>query len=247
MDSNLRGELTTQKTPELQDYDLVEAVARSLQISTPHELAQLGATLFPAMVNAAVQANDIAKLDNLKSYGADLATVNCDQRTALHIACAEGNEDVARHLLLSGVSVHARDRYDRTPLMEAIAIDHHRLIGLLIRCGAHLSGSARLIGEQLCAIAAHGRVHRMESLRLAGADLSQPDTSGRTALHVAALHGCTEMVDYLLGQRVDREVVDMLSMTPLGYARRREGNGEIVRRLEEATAAVRSAADSVRV
>lgn len=234
MDSNLRGELTTQKTPELQDYDLVDAVARSLHISTPHELAQLGAILFPAMVNSAVQTNDIAKLDNLKSYGADLATTNCDNRTALHIACAEGNEAVARHLLLNGVSVHVRDRYDRTPLMEAIAIDNHRLIGLLLRCGAHLSGSARVIGEQLCGTAAHGRVHRMESFRLAGADLSQPDTSGRTALHVAALHGCTEMVEYLLRQRVERSDVDMLGMTALGYARRVDGNADIVRLLEEA-------------
>lgn len=236
MDSNLRGELTTQKTPELQDYDLVDAVARSLHISTPHELAQLGAILFPAMVNAAVQSNDIAKLDNLRSYGADLSTTNCDHRTALHIACAEGNEAIARHLLLNGVSVHVRDRYDRTPLMEAIDIDDHRLIGLLLKCGAHLSGSARQIGERLCAIAAHGRVNRLESFRLAGVDLSQPDPSGRTALHMAALHGCVEMVEYLLRHRVELDDVDMLGLTALGYARRRDGNGEIVRMLEEASA-----------
>lgn len=238
MSSNLRGELTTQRAPELQDYDLIDAVARSLHISTPLELAQLGAILFPAMVNAAVQSDDTAKLDTLKSYGADLATANCDQRTALHIACAEGRDEVARHLLLSGVSVHVRDRYDRSPLMEAIAIDHHGLIGLLIKCGAHLSGSARVIGEQLCGIAAHGRCDRMESFRLAGADLSQPDPSGRTALHLAALHGRGEMVAYLLRHGVVVDDVDMLGLTALAYAQRRDGNEEIVDRL---TAAVEMA------
>lgn len=234
MACNLRGELTIQRAPELQDYDLIDAVARSLHISTPHELAQLGAILFPAMVNAAVQSNDTAKLDTLKSYGADLATSNCDQRTALHIACAEGNVEVARHLLLNGVSVHVRDRYDRSPLMEAIAIDHHALIGLLIKCGAHLSGSARVIGEQLCGIATNGRCNRMESFRLAGADLSQPDASGRTALHLAALHCRMEMVQYLLKHRVVVADLDMLGMTALAYAQKRDDNVEIVRILEEA-------------
>lgn len=39
--NNLRGELTNGKGPELQDFDLVDAVARSLHLSTPHELEQV--------------------------------------------------------------------------------------------------------------------------------------------------------------------------------------------------------------
>lgn len=41
MTTNIRGELTNGKTPELQDFDLVDAVARSLHLSTPHELEQV--------------------------------------------------------------------------------------------------------------------------------------------------------------------------------------------------------------
>lgn len=47
MQCSLRGELTSGKAPSMQDYDLVDAVARSLHLSTPEELSQLGATLFP--------------------------------------------------------------------------------------------------------------------------------------------------------------------------------------------------------
>lgn len=63
MQSNLRGELTSNSgRPKMEEYDLVDAVARSLHLSSPQELSQLGATLFPAMLNAAVVAGDIQKV-----------------------------------------------------------------------------------------------------------------------------------------------------------------------------------------
>lgn len=235
MECNLRGEVTSGKAPEMQDYDLVDAVARSLHLSTPQELHQLGNVLFPAMVNSAVLAGDIGKLDILKGYGANMSATNYDQRTALHIACCEGNIEVVRHLLLNGVSVHHRDRYDRTPLMEAIELDNHAIITLLIKCGAHLTGSARAIGEKLCAMAARGQMERLESYRLAGADLSQPDASGRTALHVAALHCHTEMVRQLLRNYVEVMDVDLLGLSAVDYAERAFGDGEeILKMLKEA-------------
>lgn len=180
MQNNLRGELTNGKGPELQDYDLVDAVARSLHLSTPKELEQLGAVLFPAMINSSVVTGDIAKIDMLKSYGANLSAVNYDLRTPLHVACAEGNEEVVKHLLLNGAAVHIRDRYDRSPLVEAINHDHHEIIKLLLKCGSHVTGSTRALGDSLCGAAARGLLRRLESYRLAGVDLSLQDTSGRT-------------------------------------------------------------------
>lgn len=109
----------------------------------------------------------------MKSYGADLSAINYDLRTALHIACSEGNEAVVKHLLLNGAAVHIRDRYDRTPLTEAITNDFHEIIKLLMKCGAHITGSTRGVGEGLCGAAARGLLRRLESYRLAGADLSQ--------------------------------------------------------------------------
>ncbi|XP_037029683.1 L-asparaginase [Bradysia coprophila] len=234
MEQNIRGELTSGKP--IQDFDLVDAVARSLHLSSPKQLIQLGATLFPAMVNTAVVQGDKEKLNTLKSYGADLSAMNYDQRTALQIACCIGDYDIVKYLLLNGVSVHTRDRNDRTALIDAINKDYHDIIKLLVKCGSHMTGSSRLIGEHLCAAAARGLVKRMESYRLAGADLSQPDPSGRTPLHLAALHGHVDLVKYLIKSHVELDDVDMLGLSPLDYAMKVK-NEEIVAILSEKLAA----------
>jgi lysophospholipase len=62
LDSNLRGEMSSGKAPELQDYDLVDAVARTLHLNNPKDLSQLGATLFPAMLNSSVMTGDVQKV-----------------------------------------------------------------------------------------------------------------------------------------------------------------------------------------
>lgn len=220
MESNLRGELTSATPVKLDEYGLIDAVARSLQISSPKELSELGETLFPAMINSAILSKDLNKVDMLKSHGANLSSVNHDNRTALHTACCEGNEKMVKHLLAYGVSVHIRDRHDRTALMEAISSDSHDIIKILVKCGAHMTGSARAVGDSLCSVAARGALKRLISYRLAGVDLSQPDFSGRTPLHTACLHGHKEIVEYLLKNNVEKCDVDMLGLTPYDYAER---------------------------
>lgn len=72
METNLRGELTAGRPPTMQDWDLVEAVARSLRLSSAAELQELGSILFPAMLNAAVIRRDIVKLESLQRYVSNL-------------------------------------------------------------------------------------------------------------------------------------------------------------------------------
>lgn len=218
MRTNLRGELTNEKPPEMQEYDLIDAVARTLHLNSVKELTQLKSTLFPAMMNAAVMSESISKLNNLKGYGANISGENCDRRTPLHIAACEGNLEVVRYLLQNGAAVHIRDRYDRTPLIDAILHDHHEIIRLLIKCGAHLTGSIRAIGESLCSAAARNLLNRLESYRIAGADMSQEDPCGRTALHVAAMYGNLEVAQFLVKNFAEVNAVDFLVLTPLDYA-----------------------------
>lgn len=89
------------------------------------------------------------------------------------------------------------------------------------------TGSARTVGEKLCVAAARGSLNRLTSYRLAGANLSQPDLSGRTALHTACLHGHKEIVVYLLNNYVDKDTKDLIDLTPIDYAAR-SGQKEIM-------------------
>lgn len=111
-------------------------------------------------------------------------------RTALHVAAYDGNLDAVRLLLQHGARVHAKDRYGRTPLLEAVQMDRHAVISALRQCGAHLGVANPALGEKLCSVAAVGDVKRLESFRLAGADLGQRDLSGRTPLHVVSSFVC---------------------------------------------------------
>ncbi|XP_050444939.1 L-asparaginase-like [Cataglyphis hispanica] len=219
METNLRGELTAGRPPTMQDWDLVEAVARSLRLSSAAELQELGSILFPAMLNAAVIRRDIVKLESLQRYGANISQTNADGRTALHIACCEGDIKVVRRLLKMGANVHIKDRFNRTSLTDAIEYDRHEIIKVLLQCGAHLHGNALLIGERMCAAAAAGNTKRLQSYLLAGADLSQKDVSGRTPLHFAALHNHTETIEFLLDHGADPCCVDMMGQTATDLAK----------------------------
>ncbi|XP_014226538.1 L-asparaginase isoform X1 [Trichogramma pretiosum] len=214
METSLRGELTSGRSETMQDFDLVDAVGRSLGVSSPEEFRQLGSILFPAMLFAAVTAKDTAKLDALKRYGADVSLINADGRTALHVACCEGDIDVVHHLLRMGANVHVKDRYDHTPLTDAIEFDKHEIIKLLVQCGAHLHERGIVIGDRMCRAAAVGNINRLRSYHLASADLSQADISGRTPLHLAAMHGHAKCVEFLLERGVDLQASDMLRLTP---------------------------------
>ncbi|KAG7200195.1 hypothetical protein KM043_000627 [Ampulex compressa] len=218
MQTNLRGELTAGRPASIQDLDLVEAVVRSLKLSSTSEITGLSAILFPAMLCDAVIKRDLVKFESLKGYGADISQTNADGRTALHVACCEGDLNVVRRLLKMGANVHIKDRFNRTPLTDAIEYDNHEIVKLLLQCGAHLHGSALVIGEKLCSAAAAGNVKRLRSFLLAGADLSQRDISGRTALHLAAMHDRGRVARFLLDHGADSKCCDMLGKLPLDLA-----------------------------
>lgn len=59
--------------------------------------------------------------------GVDVSQLNGDSRTGLHIACCDGDIKLVRALLEMGANVHIKDRFDRTPLTEAVENDHHEV------------------------------------------------------------------------------------------------------------------------
>ncbi|XP_075223657.1 L-asparaginase [Lycorma delicatula] len=213
MQSNVRGELTGVKPSHVQDVDFVDAVARSMYMSIHNESTHVDKILFPAMMCAAVEEGDINKLAQLKGYGANISSTNSDLRTPLHIASAIGNLSVVQYLLLQGASVHMRDRFDLTPLMQAIENEHEDVVKLLRQCGAHLTLSPLQIADRICLAASYGQLNKIRCYKISGANLSHPDMSGRTPLHSAVVSKQVKTVRYLLHSKVDREITDPMGLT----------------------------------
>ncbi|KAK0182102.1 hypothetical protein PV327_000271 [Microctonus hyperodae] len=165
-----------------------------------------------------VEDSDLVKTVSLRGDGVDVSQPNGDGRTILHLACCEGDLKIVRTLLEMGANVHIKDRFNRTPLTEAVENNFHEIIKLLLQCGAHLHESSLVLGEKLCSAAACGNLKRLQSLHIAGANLSLSDSSGRTALHHAALHDRTATAQFLLEHGADLKHVDLLGHTPYALA-----------------------------
>ena len=88
------------------------------------------------MCNAAADG-DIRSLRTLVvDMGASVNAGNCDGRTALHLAAAEGHHEVVKFLLKCRADVNAQDRWGGTPLQDATRGGHRRVARLLQRAGA---------------------------------------------------------------------------------------------------------------
>ncbi|XP_017005068.2 L-asparaginase 1 [Drosophila takahashii] len=216
---SLRGELTTNKVAKINDIDLIEGVARTLHMSTALERQQMCSTFYPALVAAAVTEGDVHKLGDLKQYGANLCDTNCDGRSALHLASFLGKLNCVCYLIASGCPVNVHDRFNRTPLHEAIDTDNHDIIKALLKNGAKLNDQPLVQAELLRALTERGKIKRLESFRLAGANLTLADRTGRTALHYACQLGNHEVVEYLLPHYKNPYLKDELGMSPIDYAK----------------------------
>ena len=191
--------------------------------------------------------------------------LNCsdyDHRTPLHIAAAEGNQDIVELLLKAGAAIDVKDRWGRTPLDDAVFGKHAHIARLLKSAADHGSGlkevdtlnsgpsSSALNGEtqptepfveeaesvaarQLLHAASDGDLSELKKILKRGIDVSLTDYDGRTVLHLAACRNHVEIVKYLaVDMKMNVNCFDRFRMTPLQDALS-YGNYEICKILRD--------------
>lgn len=202
IETNLRGELTVCNDI---DFKNRSHFLQSVGLNNNMESHQLAPLIFPTMLMEAVIAKDITKIEFLVNERADVSMPNPENRTALHVACANGDELIVKSLLKLGANVHIKDRYNATPLTEAIEANSHEIIKLLVQCGAHLHEDPIIIGEKIYIASIMSNIKRLEAYKLAGADLNQIITINGTSTNIleqALLHNRIDVINYLKGNRM---------------------------------------------
>jgi len=91
---------------------------------------------------AAAASGDLELINSITDLSLFQGT-DYDGRTALHLACAEGQFDAAKALVALGAGSNVQDRTGKTPLEEAKELQDAELIGRfeeLLRTGTGLEG-----------------------------------------------------------------------------------------------------------
>ncbi len=98
-----------------------------------------------------------------------------------------------------GASIFARDRFDCTPLRDAIKFSHFPTVKILLSAGAHISDleAAEVTNEMMTYIGL-GDLSRIQMFVESGANVNLPWVDSRTPLHLAAGENQIEIVRYII-------------------------------------------------
>ncbi|MDD5307929.1 MAG: ankyrin repeat domain-containing protein [Deltaproteobacteria bacterium] len=144
----------------------------------------------------------------------------------LPLAVFHRHDRVARALLSLGASPDAANRHGETALGWAVFRRDADMVRLLLERGADPNR-----GYVLLSAVGMGDRGIVAALLAYGADVDQPDHTGRTVLMAASEAGSPEMVRMLLAAGASTKARDAQGETALDYARR-GGRADIARILE---------------
>ena len=230
------------------NYDNLTGVSEKVdpRVSRVQEKAKVGELIWAA------SKGDHGATHRLIVRGFDQDAGDYDRRTALHLAAAEGRDQVVQYLIENGATINPKDRWNGTPLDDAYRHNHIEVIALLEGHGGVRSDSIRdddhesnvgvdndqlpperesgLVVELIYA-ASDGDLQAIRRLVARGADLEQGDYDLRTPLHLAAAEGHEHIVQYFIDQGINLSPHDRWGGTPIGDARR-HGHSRVVQLLE---------------
>uniref|UniRef100_A0A0P5ALS6 No mechanoreceptor potential C n=1 Tax=Daphnia magna TaxID=35525 RepID=A0A0P5ALS6_9CRUS len=175
---------------------------------------QVKATFGPKMENAfhaATRRRDIELLRILNDQGSPVDAVNADGQTALHIAAADGDENIVKYLHMLHANPNISDNEDRTPVLIAAERGKTTVVEILTEKFRASCLDRTKDGSTLLHVASfHGHPETALMLLKKGVPLHMPNKSGARSIHIAARKGHVGVIQTLLlkGEQVDATTND---------------------------------------
>ena len=160
----------------------------------------------------AAAAGQVELIQDLLARGASVGTRDSIGRTALMLAAIEGRAEAVKLLLEKGSDIGAANQYGGTALDFAVMNGRAEVVAILVDHGAGLSVNGRpaLLAASSPAVA--------QALLDHGMDVNIRDSTGTTALMVAAGTGRHDVARYLIERGADVNAVTRKGETALSMA-----------------------------
>ncbi|KAG5845807.1 hypothetical protein ANANG_G00143110 [Anguilla anguilla] len=168
-------------------------------------------------IHKAASSGDLSKLKQLAKKN-DLSQLDKENRTPLHIACANGHVEIVQFLVESKAKLNLCDNQNRSPLMKAVQCQQERCVVTLLEHNADpnlvdINGNTALhLAALIPSISMAVQLLEHE------ANVNAQNKDGCTPLTLAVTENHVEMAEFLLKEGADVNAADQGERTSLMIA-----------------------------
>lgn len=150
--------------------------------------------------------------------GANIDTVDHQNRSALYIACMQGNLSFIKCLLKYGASSNSKARSSESLLHIAGKYNHPDVIKYLVAEGADIDATTSRRITPLMTACIAGSADAVEQILKAGANIGVASRQDLTPMHLACEHDNVAIIQHLIKAGADLNAEDREGKTPLVVA-----------------------------
>ncbi|WP_042251350.1 ankyrin repeat domain-containing protein [Nitrospina gracilis] len=172
-------------------------------------LLHLAVDHYPANNNVFIGIMEPPPVKVLLENGAEVNAAD-EGVTPLHLSVRQENIELIQLLIDFGAKVDVRDKYGHTPLYWARTLKKDDVVDLLMKNGSTSIPETEILRKENCE-----SLKKVKAFYNSGGNIKARGIYGETALHLAAVYGNSEVVEWLIKQGLDVNAQTWGKHTPL--------------------------------